>query len=53
MRTHTGWSDWLDGYLARLLSQETILGTYLDPVSDKVLITCVVGALAYQVRTAL
>lgn len=29
-------TDFLDGFLARLLKQETKLGRYLDPVSDKV-----------------
>jgi CDP-diacylglycerol---glycerol-3-phosphate 3-phosphatidyltransferase len=28
-------TDFLDGYLARLLKQETIYGKYLDPVCDK------------------
>ena len=31
-------SDYLDGYLARKLGQETPLGQYLDPVADKVAI---------------
>lgn len=30
-------TDLLDGYLARRLGQETILGAFLDPVADKVL----------------
>lgn len=29
-------SDYLDGLVARLLKEETILGRYLDPVSDKI-----------------
>lgn len=29
-------SDYLDGQVARLLKEETILGRYLDPVSDKI-----------------
>jgi len=29
-------SDFLDGLVARLLNEETILGRYLDPVSDKI-----------------
>ncbi|MBP7281869.1 MAG: CDP-alcohol phosphatidyltransferase family protein [Leptospiraceae bacterium] len=29
-------SDFLDGLLARLLKEESILGRYLDPVSDKI-----------------
>lgn len=31
-------TDVLDGFLARLLKEETILGAYLDPVADKLLL---------------
>jgi CDP-diacylglycerol--glycerol-3-phosphate 3-phosphatidyltransferase len=29
-------SDFLDGFLARLLKQESILGQFLDPIADKI-----------------
>ena len=34
-----GLSDGLDGLLARLLKQQTILGQYLDPIADKLLLS--------------
>ncbi len=39
-------SDALDGYLARKYKQETLLGRFLDPLADKLLITCSVLLLA-------
>ena len=33
-----GLTDWLDGYLAKRLNQRTVLGAFLDPMADKVLI---------------
>ncbi|EMF44086.1 CDP-alcohol phosphatidyltransferase, partial [Leptospira interrogans serovar Lora str. TE 1992] len=29
-------TDYLDGFLARLLHQESVLGRYLDPICDKI-----------------
>jgi cardiolipin synthase (CMP-forming) len=40
-------SDWLDGWLARKLGVVTALGAALDHSADKVLIACVLLALAY------
>jgi len=40
-------TDWLDGYLARKWNAVTPLGAALDHSADKVLITCVLVALAY------
>ncbi|MBW2560852.1 MAG: CDP-diacylglycerol--glycerol-3-phosphate 3-phosphatidyltransferase [Deltaproteobacteria bacterium] len=33
-----GVTDGLDGFLARILRQQTVLGSYLDPLADKALI---------------
>jgi len=34
----SGVTDVLDGFLARVLHQQTVLGAYLDPIADKALI---------------
>ena len=31
-------SDWLDGYIAKTYDQKSVLGAFLDPVADKVII---------------
>lgn len=33
-----GFTDWLDGFLARTLDQTTRFGAFLDPVADKVMV---------------
>ena len=35
----SGITDALDGFLARILKQQTVLGAYLDPIADKALLT--------------
>lgn len=39
-------SDYLDGYFARLLRQETSFGVFLDPVADKLLVCATLLMLA-------
>ena len=41
-------TDWLDGWAARKLDAVTPLGAALDHTADKVLIVCVLVALAYS-----
>lgn len=41
-----GLSDALDGFIARLMNQRTILGAYLDPAADKLLLTSAFICLA-------
>ncbi|MBE9486113.1 MAG: CDP-alcohol phosphatidyltransferase family protein [Chloroflexi bacterium] len=43
-----GISDFLDGYLARRLGQESVLGTFLDPLGDKLLSTVAFISLCLQ-----
>ncbi len=43
-----GVSDGLDGLLARLLHQRTLLGQYLDPVADKLLLSTLFLVLMHQ-----
>jgi cardiolipin synthase len=41
-----GWTDWIDGYLARRLNQVSELGKVLDPVADRLMIaSAVIGGL--------
>ena len=42
----SGFTDWLDGYLARRLNQTSRLGEILDPVADRLYILAVVVGLA-------
>jgi cardiolipin synthase len=43
-----GLTDMLDGWLARWLHQRTVLGTYLDPIADKLLLTASFVTLTFQ-----
>ncbi len=39
-------SDMLDGFLARLLNEQTVLGASLDPIADKILLLASLTTLA-------
>jgi cardiolipin synthase len=41
-----GFSDGLDGLLARQLHQQTLLGQYLDPIADKLLLSTMFPVLS-------
>jgi cardiolipin synthase len=43
-----GFTDALDGLLARLLKQRTMLGQYLDPVADKLLLSTLFLVLMHK-----
>src|SRR5580692_10039665 len=43
-----GLTDGLDGFLARLLKQRSMLGHYLDPVADKLLLSTLFLVLMHQ-----
>ncbi len=47
-----GISDALDGLVARLLGMRSLLGTYLDPIADKVLLVTAYVALTLPVPKA-
>jgi CDP-diacylglycerol--glycerol-3-phosphate 3-phosphatidyltransferase len=40
-----GFSDWVDGYLARTMQQESRFGAFLDPVADKLMVVVVIVLL--------
>ncbi|DAZ92518.1 TPA: hypothetical protein N0F65_012748 [Lagenidium giganteum] len=33
-----GFSDWLDGFIARKFKQESIVGSFMDPLADKLMV---------------
>jgi cardiolipin synthase len=43
-----GFSDGFDGLLARMLSQRTTLGLYLDPIADKLLLSTLFLVLTHM-----
>ncbi len=43
-----GLTDALDGFIARLLRQRTVLGQYLDPVADKLLLSTLFLVLTHK-----
>jgi cardiolipin synthase len=45
-----GITDGLDGLLARILEQKTVLGQYLDPIADKLLLSTMFLVLASRHR---
>ena len=47
-----GLSDGFDGWLARRLNQRTTLGTFLDPIADKLLLSSAFVALALKGKIA-
>jgi cardiolipin synthase len=45
-----GWTDWIDGFLARRLHQVSELGKILDPLADRLaIVTAVVGGMVVGV----
>ncbi|KAF4035232.1 CDP-alcohol phosphatidyltransferase [Phytophthora infestans] len=54
-----GVSDWLDGFIARTFHQESIVGSFLDPFADKLLIGTLslsmmwTGQRAFQVKPSM
>lgn len=46
-------TDWLDGYLARKLKQESRFGAFLDPVADKLIVVVALVLLVQSYGTAI
>ncbi|HKJ53528.1 MAG TPA: CDP-diacylglycerol--glycerol-3-phosphate 3-phosphatidyltransferase [Gammaproteobacteria bacterium] len=41
-------TDWVDGYLARSMQQESSFGAFLDPVADKLMVVVVIVLLVQK-----
>jgi cardiolipin synthase (CMP-forming) len=50
--TLAGFTDWLDGRLARLWQQQSELGRFLDPIADKLLVAAILFMLAALQRVS-
>lgn len=48
-----GFTDWLDGYLARRFDQTSNFGAFLDPVADKVIVSTALVLLVQRDPTLL
>lgn len=48
MTVIAGASDAVDGYIARAFGHKSLLGAYLDPAADKLLVVTVFGILTWQ-----
>jgi cardiolipin synthase (CMP-forming) len=48
MTVIAGATDAVDGYIARAFGHKSLVGAYLDPVADKVLILSLLGILTYD-----
>ena len=46
----SGFSDALDGFIAKKFNQQTLLGSYLDPIADKFLIVSSIVMLGTNLR---
>jgi CDP-diacylglycerol--glycerol-3-phosphate 3-phosphatidyltransferase len=47
-----GFTDWLDGYLARKMGLETAFGAFLDPVADKVMVAFILVLIVSEQSSA-
>lgn len=48
MMIAAGASDAVDGYIARAFGHKTLVGAYLDPMADKLLLLTTLGILTYE-----